>query len=91
MLQNEYLDAKIGVGTAENEPLKVTDSAGGETTESVVNRLLKADLLHEIRKSGVHFEHCKETAQSLSVPERRNTAAMQLAVFIHALEMSSSR
>ena len=36
---------KIGVDTAENEPLKVTDSAVGENTELVVSRLLKADLV----------------------------------------------
>ena len=29
---NEYLLAKIGVDTAENEPLKVADSAAGENT-----------------------------------------------------------
>ena len=36
--------AKIGVDTAENEPLKVADSAAGENTELVISRLLKADL-----------------------------------------------
>ena len=36
---------KIGVDTAVNEPLKLTDSAVGENTESVFSRLLKADLV----------------------------------------------
>ena len=42
---NEYMLAKIGVDTAENEPLKVTDSAAGENTELVVSRLRKADIV----------------------------------------------
>ena len=46
MLKNEYLVAKIGVDTAENEPLNVTHSAAGENTELVVSRLLRADLVH---------------------------------------------
>ena len=29
MLQNEYLDAKVGVDTAENEPSKVSRKLGG--------------------------------------------------------------
>ena len=36
--------ANIGVVTAENEPLEVGDPAAWENTESVVSRLLKADL-----------------------------------------------
>ena len=44
-LSYELLLAKIGVDTAENEPLKVTDSAAVENTELVVSRLLDADLV----------------------------------------------
>ena len=44
-LSNEYLLAKLGVDTAENEPLKVTDSAAGENTELVVSRLRKVDIV----------------------------------------------
>ena len=39
-----YLLAKIGVDTAENDPLKAADSAAWENTELVLSRLLKADL-----------------------------------------------
>ena len=42
-VSNEYSLVKIGVDTAEIEPLKITDSAAGENTELVVNILLKAD------------------------------------------------
>ena len=37
--------AKVGVDTAENEPLEITDSAAGENTEMVVSRILKTDLV----------------------------------------------
>ena len=37
--------AKVGVDTAENEPLEITDSAVGENTEMVVSRILKTDLV----------------------------------------------
>ena len=43
-LSYESLLPKTGVDTAEKEPLEVADSAAGENTELVVNRLLKADL-----------------------------------------------
>ena len=36
---------KIGIDTAENEPLELTDSGAGENRELVVSRPLKADLL----------------------------------------------
>ena len=52
-LSNEYLLAKIGVDTAENEPLKIADSAAWENTELVVSRILKADLVHRYRSSFV--------------------------------------
>ena len=45
MLHKEYFVAKIGVDTAENEPLKVTDSVAGKNAEWVVSRLRKADLV----------------------------------------------
>ena len=41
---HDYFFAKIGVDTAESEPLNVADLAAGENTELVINRLLKADL-----------------------------------------------
>ena len=44
-VSNEYSLVKIGVDTAEIEPLKITDSADGENTELIVNILPKADLL----------------------------------------------
>ena len=44
-LSNEHSLPKIGVDTAENVPLKVSDSAAGDNTELVVARLLKADLV----------------------------------------------
>ena len=44
-LSNEYLLTKIGVDTAENVPLIVSDSAARDNTELVVARLLKADLV----------------------------------------------
>ena len=34
---NKYFLAKLSVDTAENEPLKATDSAAGENTKLVVN------------------------------------------------------
>ena len=46
-LSNEYFvfTCKIDVDTAENEPLKITDSAAGQNAEFVVSTLLKANLV----------------------------------------------
>ena len=41
---NEYLLAKTGVDTAENEPLKVADSVAWENRKLVVSRVHRADL-----------------------------------------------
>ena len=46
----QILLARIGVDTAEKEPLEVTDSAAGENTELVVNRLLKTDLVQSFHQ-----------------------------------------
>ena len=54
MLSNEYLLANIGVDTAQNEPLKIADSAAGENTELVFSRLLNADLATRHRDTGMH-------------------------------------
>ena len=35
MLQNEHLDAKIGVDTAENEPFKVLDNSSRSTYDGL--------------------------------------------------------
>ena len=43
-VSNEYSLVKIGVDTAEIEPLKITDSAAGENTELGVSRPLEVDL-----------------------------------------------
>ena len=50
----QILLARIGVDTAEKEPLEVTDSAAGENTELVVNRLLKADLAQKRELTPLH-------------------------------------
>ena len=39
-VSNEYSLVKIGVDTAEIEPLKITDSAAGENTELIVNNII---------------------------------------------------
>ena len=44
-VSNEYSLVKIGVDTAEIEPLKITDSAAGQNAEIVVSTLLKANLV----------------------------------------------
>ena len=87
MLSNEYLLANIGVDTAQNEPLKIADSAAWENTESIVSRLLKANRVIAILSQ----RSCFHDYASLDFPHARPSSKRVSSSFLERYEIQQKK